>query len=46
VAWLHRSLRYTEKLATPDTSVGDLIGDVNPVKVAEGRSLGGRNPPP
>jgi magnesium chelatase subunit I len=40
VAWRHRSLRYTEKLATPDTSVGDLIGDVDPVKVAEGRSLG------
>ncbi|MCC5697802.1 sigma 54-interacting transcriptional regulator, partial [Klebsiella pneumoniae] len=29
-----------EKLATPDTSVGDLVGDVDPVKVAEGRSLG------
>ena len=40
VAWLHRSMRYTEKLATPDTSVGDLIGDVDPVKVAQGRSLG------
>jgi magnesium chelatase subunit I len=40
VGWLHRSARYTEKLATPDTSVGDLIGDVDPVKVAEGRSLG------
>ncbi|MGH3701043.1 MAG: sigma 54-interacting transcriptional regulator [Pseudonocardiaceae bacterium] len=40
VAWLHRALRYTEKLATPDTSVGDLIGDVDPVKVAQGRSLG------
>ncbi|MFR9751003.1 ATP-binding protein [Nocardia sp. 004] len=40
VAWRHRSQRYAEKLATPDTSVGDLIGDVDPVKVAEGRSLG------
>ena len=40
VAWKHRSLRYTEKLATPDTAVADLIGDVDPVKVAEGRSLG------
>ncbi|HEX2300987.1 MAG TPA: sigma 54-interacting transcriptional regulator, partial [Pseudonocardiaceae bacterium] len=40
VAWRHRSLRYTEKLATPDTSVGDLVGDVDPVKVAAGRSLG------
>ena len=40
VAWKHRSERYTEKLATPDTAVADLIGDVDPVKVAEGRSLG------
>ncbi|MBV8933240.1 MAG: ATP-binding protein [Kutzneria sp.] len=40
VAWVHRSQRYSEKLATPDTSVGDLIGDVDPVKVAEGRTLG------
>ncbi|WP_243659019.1 sigma 54-interacting transcriptional regulator [Tamaricihabitans halophyticus] len=40
VNWRHREERYTEKLATPDTSVGDLIGDVDPVKVAEGRSLG------
>ena len=40
VAWLARDDRYGEKLATPDTSVGDLIGDVDPVKVAEGRTLG------
>ncbi len=40
VVWKHRGERYTEKLATPDTSVADLIGDVDPVKVAEGRSLG------
>ncbi|MDQ4008844.1 MAG: magnesium chelatase [Actinomycetota bacterium] len=40
VDWLHRDRRYAEKLATPDTSVGDLIGDVDPVKVAEGRTLG------
>jgi magnesium chelatase subunit I len=40
VGWMHRSERYGEKLATPDTSVGDLIGDVDPVKVAEGRTLG------
>ena len=40
VGWRHRSERYTEKLATPDTAVADLIGDVDPVKVAEGRSLG------
>jgi len=40
VAWRHRSERYAEKLATPDTSVADLVGDVDPVKVTEGRSLG------
>jgi magnesium chelatase subunit I len=40
ITWLHRSQRYGEKLATPDTSVGDLIGDVDPIKVAEGRALG------
>ena len=40
VQWRHRSERYGEKLATPDTSVGDLIGDVDPIKVAEGRTLG------
>jgi magnesium chelatase subunit I len=40
IVWVHRADRYAEKLATPDTSVGDLIGDVDPIKVAEGRSLG------
>jgi magnesium chelatase subunit I len=40
VRWRHRSERYAEKLATPDTSVGDLVGDVDPVKVAQGRTLG------
>ncbi|MFC6082362.1 sigma 54-interacting transcriptional regulator [Sphaerisporangium aureirubrum] len=40
VAWRHRGDRYGEKLATPDTSVGDLIGDVDPIKIAEGRTLG------
>jgi magnesium chelatase subunit I len=40
IGWRHREDRYTEKLATPDTSVGDLIGDVDPVKVAQGRTLG------
>jgi magnesium chelatase subunit I len=40
VGWLHREERYVEKLATPDTSVGDLVGDVDPVKVAAGRTLG------
>jgi magnesium chelatase subunit I len=40
VTWLQRDERYGEKLATPDTSVADLIGDVDPIKVAAGRSLG------
>jgi magnesium chelatase subunit I len=40
VSWKHRSERFAEKLATPDVSVGDLIGDVDPIKVAEGRVLG------
>jgi len=40
VTWRNASERYGEKLATPDTSVGDLIGDIDPVKVAEGRTLG------
>jgi magnesium chelatase subunit I len=40
VAWRHRDERYSEKLATPDTSVADLIGDVDPMRVAEGRRLG------
>ena len=39
VTWRGRDNRYGEKLATPDTSVGDLIGDIDPVKVAEGRTL-------
>jgi magnesium chelatase subunit I len=34
VAWLHRLERYTEKLATPDVSVADLIGDADPIKAA------------
>ncbi len=34
VAWLHRSERYVEKLATPDVSVADLVGDVDPIKAA------------
>src|SRR4051795_5949204 len=40
VGWRHRDERYAEKLATPDVSVGDLIGDVDPIKVAQGRVLG------
>ncbi|MGA1361479.1 MAG: sigma 54-interacting transcriptional regulator [Ilumatobacteraceae bacterium] len=39
IEWVHRSLRYGEKLATPDTSIADLIGEVDPIKVAEGRYL-------
>jgi magnesium chelatase subunit I len=39
VDWVHRDLRYGEKLATPDTSIADLIGEVDPIKVAEGRYL-------
>ncbi len=39
VDWLHRDDRYGEKLATPDISIADLIGEVDPVKVAEGRYL-------
>ena len=39
IAWLPRERRYGEKLATPDTSVADLIGDVDPIRVAEGRYL-------
>ncbi len=34
ISWLHRNERYTEKLATPDVSVADLIGDVDPIKAA------------
>src|ERR1700739_1740046 len=34
IAWLHRFERYTEKLATPDVTVADLIGDVDPIKAA------------
>ncbi len=39
VDWVHRTDRYGEKLATPDTSIADLIGEVDPIKVAEGRYL-------
>ncbi len=34
ISWLHRNDRYTEKLATPDVSVADLIGDLDPIKAA------------
>ncbi len=39
ISWIHRSQRYGEKLATPDTTIADLIGEVDPIKVAEGRYL-------
>jgi magnesium chelatase subunit I len=39
IAWLSREARYAEKLATPDIAVADLIGEVDPIKVAEGRYL-------
>ncbi|WP_298209665.1 sigma 54-interacting transcriptional regulator [Ferrimicrobium sp.] len=40
VAWMSRAARFSEKLATPDTTIADLIGEVDPIKVAEGRYLG------
>ena len=39
IAWITREHRYAEKLATPDVSVADLIGEIDPIKVAEGRYL-------
>jgi magnesium chelatase subunit I len=39
IAWLPREKRFGEKLATPDVTMGDLIGDVDPIRVAEGRYL-------
>ena len=39
IEWIGRAERYSEKLATPDVSVADLIGEVDPIKVAEGRYL-------
>ena len=39
IDWVHRDDRFGEKLATPDTSIADLIGEVDPIKVAEGRYL-------
>jgi magnesium chelatase subunit I len=39
IAWLPRDRRYGEKLATPDITIADLIGEVDPVRVAEGRYL-------
>jgi magnesium chelatase subunit I len=39
IAWLPRDSRYGEKLATPDITIADLIGEVDPIKIAEGRYL-------
>ena len=39
IAWVHRSRRFAEKLASPDTSMADLIGEVDPIKVAGGLFL-------
>ena len=39
IDWVPRDRRFSEKLATPDTTVADLIGEVDPIKVAEGRYL-------
>ena len=39
IAWIPRDRRYGEKLATPDITIADLIGEVDPIKVAEGRYL-------
>lgn len=39
ITWVRRDERYGEKLSTPDTSIADLIGEVDPIKVAEGRYL-------
>ena len=39
IAWIGRDRRYGEKLATPDITIADLIGEVDPIKVAEGRYL-------
>tara|TARA_A100001037_G_C15098617_1_gene612804 strand:+ start:125 stop:1522 length:1398 start_codon:yes stop_codon:yes gene_type:complete len=39
IEWLNKEKRYSEKLATPDVSVSDLIGEIDPIKIAEGRYL-------
>jgi magnesium chelatase subunit I len=39
IVWLSREERYSEKLATPDIAMADLLGDVDPIKVAEGKYL-------
>ena len=39
IRWMHRDERFGEKLATPDITIADLIGEIDPIKVAEGRYL-------
>ena len=39
VAWIHRDARFVEKLATPDVTVADIVGDVDPIKAAKGGHL-------
>ena len=39
IQWINRDSRYGEKLATPDVSIADLVGEIDPIKVAEGRYL-------
>ena len=39
ISWVHRSQRYVEKLATPDVTIADIIGDVDPIKAARGGHL-------
>ena len=39
IVWLGRGSRYSEKLATPDIAMADILGDIDPIKVAEGKYL-------
>lgn len=39
IEWLSRGMRFSEKLATPDVTIADLIGDIDPIKMAEGRYM-------
>src|SRR5258708_30025511 len=39
IEWIGRDRRYGEKLATPDITIADLIGEIDPIKIAEGRYL-------
>ena len=43
IVWIDRVNRYSEKLATPDVSVADLVGEIDPIKIAEGRHLSNEN---